>query len=348
MTLQDNARLIHDRIEGLKQPFEHGLFTGQDAAENHFIKGAQSGRLSHAWLFSGPRGCGKATFAFRLARYFVQARANPQALQKAHLDEAANEESPEFRQIANGSHPNILYLTIPYDEKAKKFKTQISVDEVRRTTAFFGSTSANAGWRIAIVDNANDLTISAANALLKILEEPPEKTLFFLIADQPKRLLPTIRSRCQNLTFNELSGGELYEALMNATDELSFDLDDINQHQDIINGSVRRAFHFASQDAVTLLDDFTKLINQPSYDMPMLHQFADQVSARGADEKYLFFTEFLENHLVNKIRQGEGAQATISWADIWDKIHARIKDEESLNIDRKQTVLAMFHDMRFS
>lgn len=346
MSLEEYEIKIADRIEGLKQPFEHGLLQGQSDAQEHFIRAANSGRIHHAWLLSGPRGCGKATFAFRMARYFVEEGANPETLNQSALDTVSAVEHTTFRKVASGAHPNILHLKIPFDDKLKKFKTQLSVEEMRRCVSFFGSTASNKGWRVAIVDTVNDMNANAANALLKVLEEPPEKTLFFLIADKPNRLLPTIRSRCQPLSFKPLESNDLSAALKNAADEVTFDLEDLMEHQSYINGSVRRAFHFATQDAGSLLNSFNNLIQQQSYEMPMLHAFADQVSARGAEDKFLFFIEFVENYITEKMKQDEGATPLVSWAEVWDKVHARLRDEESLNLDRKQTVLALFHDLR--
>lgn len=347
MSTSDFDLAIADRIEGLKQPYEHGAFMGQVLAEKTFLEAAHSGRLHHAWLLSGPRGVGKATFAFRVARYFADAPAQISALNAAAFDAAASPHHPAFRHIAKGVHPNILHLRVPYDEKAKKFKTQLTVDEVRRSVGFFGTAASDRGWRIAIVDSANDMNANAANALLKILEEPPARTLFFLLSDQPGRLLPTIKSRCQNLSFHPLNPDELAAALKNASSGEAVDLEILHRHHALIGGSVRRAFQFAAQDASGLLDDFNTLIGQkPSYDMAMLHRFADQISMRGAEEKYAFFIEFLENYLISNVRVRAGTMPLVSWAEVWDKVHGRIEEEKTLNLDRKQTVLALFHDLR--
>ena len=339
---------IADRIEGLKQPYEHSVLKGQEEAEAHFLEAACSGRLHHAWLLSGPTGCGKATFAFRMARYFAQANEQEcAALTADDLDKAGAHDNPIFKQIARGGHPNILHLRIPFDEKTRKFKTLMTVDEVRRSVAFFGMSSGDKGWRIAIVDSANDMNANAANALLKILEEPPEKTLFFLLSPQPSRLLPTIRSRCQHLALKPLDDNSLIAALENASHDMSFDVDALKKHHNVINGSVRRAFHFSNNDAEVLLNDFNVLISQqPTYDIPMLHRFADNVSARNADEKYGFFIEFIENYVASKVRAFDNITPLVSWTEVWDKMQARIKQEEALNLDRKQTVLALFHDLR--
>lgn len=344
----DDYRLaIAERIDGLKQPYEHGLFIGQETAQAHFLAAANSGRLHHAWLLNGPRGSGKATFAFRLARHFAEMEGDASALSAGDLDAAASPGNPAFRKIATGGHPNVLHLRIPYDEKTKKFKTQLTVDEIRRSVGFFGTTAGDKGWRIAIVDSANDMNASAANALLKILEEPPARTLFFLISDRPGRLLPTIRSRCQRLEFSPLDTGDIAKILSEVADGGEFDPVNLPHYRDIVGGSVRRAYQFAIHDAAALFDDFNALLRQrQDYDIHALHRFADRVSGRGEDEKFRFFVDFLENRLLSKVR-GEGdAAALVSWAEVWDKMHARLDREERLNLDRKQTVLALFYDLR--
>ncbi|MEP3525456.1 MAG: DNA polymerase III subunit delta' [Hyphomicrobiales bacterium] len=347
MSATEHELPIADRIEGLKQPYEHSVLKGQEEAEARFLEAACSGRLHHAWLLSGPSGCGKATFAFRMARYFAQANEEGGSPTVDDLNKAGAHDNPTFKQIARGAHPNILHLRIPFDEKTKKFRTLVTVDEVRRSVAFFGMSSGGKGWRIAIVDSANDMNANAANALLKILEEPPERTVFFLLSSQPGRLLPTIRSRCQHLALKPLDNDNLIAALENASYDITFEADTLKRNHTVINGSVRRAFHFANNDAEALLNDFNTLIGQqPTYDIPMLHRFADSVSARSADEKYAFFIEFIENYVANKVRVFDNIRPLVSWTEVWDKMQARIKQEEALNLDRKQTVLALFHDLR--
>src|SRR5262249_57983332 len=140
------------------------------------------------------KGIGKATLAYRFAR-FAFAHPDPKsAAVAAARDLSVPADNPSFRRVASRAHPNLLALERPFDDKNKRYKLDVSVDEIRRTVSFFGSTSGEPGWRIAIVDPADDMNPSAANALLKVLEEPPARSLFFLICHVPGRLLPTSRS----------------------------------------------------------------------------------------------------------------------------------------------------------
>lgn len=349
MAGDSNELMIADRIDGLLQPFEHGLFVGQAESEARFLAAAGSQRLHHAWLFCGPSGVGKATFAFRLARHFLSVHGQASAVTTDDLDRAADPNNPVFRKVARGGHPNILHLRVPMQESGKGFRTVITVEEVRRTVGFFGSTAGDLGWRIALIDSANDMNLNAANALLKILEEPPPRTLFFLLSDQESRLLPTIRSRCQRLAFRALDDAPLARALRNAAPDLA-DGDiatAIRDHGAIIGGSVRRAYRFSAGDTADILMTFQHLLDAgPAYSMAELHRFADQISARGADDLFALFVDYLESHLGAKVRQGGEARSLVRWAEVWDKVHARLALEKSINLDRKQTVLALFQDLR--
>ncbi|MEP3631208.1 MAG: DNA polymerase III subunit delta' [Hyphomicrobiales bacterium] len=337
---------IADRIEGLLQPYENGCFVGQEAASERFLAGAKAGRLHHAWLLCGPIGVGKASFAFRIARAFCELNADQPLPDMDALVASSNADNAVFRRIASGGHPNILHLRIPMDEKTKKFKTQLTVDEVRRSVGFFGATAGESGWRVAIVDSADQMTISAANALLKILEEPPEKTLFFLLSSQPGRLLPTIRSRCQQLDFNSLNYADLTTALSAASNGKALNFDSVQNYNAHLGGSVRRAYQFLENEMASLVDDCHSLLaSQPNYNMAALHSFADQVAARGGDEKYHFFIDLMEDYISQRVRSDGTPEALVSLAKVWEKMRERIDLESRMNLDRKQTVLSLFHDV---
>ncbi len=184
---------------------------GAPGAEEALLRSYRSGRMHHAWLLSGAKGIGKATLAFRFAR-FVLANPDSSAVSPA-AGLAIDPQSRAFRQVAAGAHPNLLVLRRPWDEQGKRYRTELTVGEVRRIQSFFGTTAGEKGWRICIVDTADELNISAANALLKMLEEPPENGLFLLISNRPGQLLPTIRSRCHRLDLKPLSDQAVRQAL---------------------------------------------------------------------------------------------------------------------------------------
>ena len=184
----------HDTLDGIPEPAENPHLFGHGEAASMLAAAYRAGKLPHALLFAGPLGVGKATLAFHLAYHllkFPRHESAPAELAKPDPDSAL------FRQIAIGAHPSVLHLTRPANEKTKGFKTVVTVDEIRRVNRFLSMTSHDGGYRVVIVDPADDMNVNAANALLKNLEEPPSRTVFILISHSPGGLLPTIRSRCQ-------------------------------------------------------------------------------------------------------------------------------------------------------
>lgn len=181
-------RPIADRIDGVAVPAQCEAVVGHEQALQRLFESYRIGRMHHAWLISGPRGVGKASLASLFAKYMF---CNPDP---ANLSGGFDPESislPQHRQVAQGAHPQLLHLTRPWDDKAKRFKSQLSVDEIRRTQGFYGMTAGAGGWRITIVDAADEMNASAANALLKVLEEPPSRSLFFVLSHSTGKLLAT-------------------------------------------------------------------------------------------------------------------------------------------------------------
>ena len=188
-----------DRLEGFSSPREVDRLFGHDAARAEFGEALTSGRLHHAWLLVGPEGVGKATLAYHLAREVLALRegdAAPQAPITA--------DHPVFRKVAALAHPNLLLIRRSWNDKTKRYSQWIGVDEVRRLRSFLGHSAGETGWRVVIVDRADDLNANAANALLKALEEPPLRTLFLLVATAEGRIPVTIRSRCRTLRVTAL------------------------------------------------------------------------------------------------------------------------------------------------
>src|SRR5476649_154895 len=198
-------------------PRETSVLFGHTEAEQALLASYKSGRIPHAWLIGGTPGIGKATLAYRLAR-FVLAHPDPQspAVQKAK-SLAVDPENPVARRIAAQAQGDLLVLERTINEQTGKLYTVIRVDDVRRSVPFFGSTAGEGGWRIAIVDAIDDLQREGANALLKVLEEPPARTLLLLISHAPGRELPTIRSRCRRLLLRPLSAADVARAVAAAT-----------------------------------------------------------------------------------------------------------------------------------
>lgn len=212
---------MSDTETSLLAPRENPDLFGQSEAEQALLNAYQSGRAPHAWLISGQKGIGKATLAFRLARKllsgFEDADDGPglfgDELPAAAPSLAIDDEDPIFRQIAVGSHPDLLTIERAFDEKRKKFRAEIVVDDIRDAGQFLRLTSQGGGYRVVIIDSADEMNRNAANALLKVLEEPPGKTVIILVSHTPGRLLPTIRSRCRALKLRPL-GNDIIEDLL--------------------------------------------------------------------------------------------------------------------------------------
>src|SRR5216683_5202774 len=194
----------------LPLPRETTVLFGHDGAEREFLAVYRSGRVPHAWLIGGEPGIGKATLAYRIAR-FVLAHPDPsRVLTAASL--ALDPAHPTVRRIAVNAHTDLLALERTPGDNGK-MRTVITVEQVRRLASFFGSTAGEGGWRVCIVDSADELKYpEGSNALLKMLEEPPARSLFLLVSHSPGRLLPTIRSRCRRLILEPLDAADVVAA----------------------------------------------------------------------------------------------------------------------------------------
>src|SRR5438034_9152304 len=197
-------------------PRETSILAGHREAEAALLNAYRSGRIPHAWLIGGPQGIGKATLAYRMAR-FVLAHRNPTASDAQSVETLwVDPSDPVARHVAAGAHGGLLTLERTLNDRGV-MRAVITVDETRETISFFGSTAAIEGWRVCIVDTVDELNPNAANALLKVLEEPPQQSLFLLVSNAPARVLPTIQSRCRKLPLRPLSTEDVIRAAANAT-----------------------------------------------------------------------------------------------------------------------------------
>ncbi len=328
---------------------------GHDEAEARLVRWWQSGRLPHALLIAGPRGIGKATLAYRLARSVLAFGDEPQdTLQMAP-------DHPVFRQVAHRANPDFLALERTFDEKAKRMRREIVVDEVRRLVPFFGVTASASGWRVAIVDAADEMNLNAANALLKELEEPPRGGMLILIAHAPGRLLPTIRSRCQMLTLRPLPA----EAVTNI---LARHLEDYTDEERLAlsvlgDGSAGQALAMAQVGGLDLYRELVSLLAPlPELDVAGIQALGDKVARRGQEAVYATLVRLLLDWLTRMVRAGAEGRKPVQiladeravvdrlwqsgnperWLDAWEHVRDLTERADALSLDRKQIVINVF------
>src|ERR1700742_4148772 len=227
-------------------PRETNDLFGHHEAETALLGAYRSGRIPHAWLIGGAQGIGKATLAYRMAR-FVLSHGNPRSDDVSRAETLQIDPSdPVARQVATGAHGGLLTLERSLNDKGV-MRTVITVDETRETISFFGSTAAVDGWRVCVVDTVDELNPNAANALLKILEEPPRQSLFLLVSHAPARVLPTILSRCRKLMLRPLSQADVVSAAAQAA-VIAPDDPALGEAAAVSEGSVARALTLLGGD----------------------------------------------------------------------------------------------------
>jgi len=335
-----------DRLEGAPHPRETYGFFGNAAAERALLDAYRGNRLAQAWILSGPEGVGKATLAWRFARFLL---AHPSA--GAPAVQAATSlfvpaEAPAARQMAAMALADLFPLRRAWNDKTKKFYTEIRVDDVREVTHGLHSASGTGGWRVAIVDTADDLNRSSANALLKVVEEPPERALFLLIANQPGRILPTIRSRCRKLSFEPLPSEEICAAVRALGGEVAqTPQEQLQAAANASGGSVRETLRLLDGDGVLFDATLRALLgNLPRVEWGAVHALADRLTGRDNEEAFETFLRGLRRWMDGRVREfaGQGAGRVIGYAQAWDDIAVAVRETEVFNFDKKALVVGIF------
>lgn len=344
-----------DRLEGAPHPRETGTLFGHAGAEAEFLQAFTSGRLHHAWMLTGPKGVGKATLAWRLSRFLL---ATPDddggmfaAPPPASLD--IDPGHPVARRMLQLAEPCHFLLRRGPNEKETALSQVISVDEVRKMKSFFALSAADGGRRTAIIDSLDEMNPAAANALLKLLEEPPPYVTLFLIAHQPARLLPTIRSRCRELRLTPLGSQDLADALTQAGGDIA--PEDRTALAELSGGSVGEAFRLTNLDGLKLYAALTRLFaTLPRLDRPQALTFADLAAAKGAAEAFDLLVTLIDLFLARLARFGATGQtppeaapneaqllhrlapdpdAARIWAELAQSLSARARRGKAVNLD---------------
>src|SRR6267378_1990983 len=268
-----SARQVEPQIAAIA-PRETTALFGHREAEQALLNAYRSGRIPHAWLIGGAQGVGKATLAYRMAR-FVLAHRNPLASDVQRAETLwVDPSDPVARHVAAGTHGGLLTLERTLNDKGV-MRTVITVDETRETISFFGSTAAVEGWRVCIVDTVDELNANAANALLKVLEEPPRQSLFLLVSHAPARVLPTIQSRCRKLLLRPLAVDDVVRAAAQAAN-IAIDDPALSEAAEVSEGSVARALTLLGGDALKLHQRTAALLaTLPRVDPRELHALGD-------------------------------------------------------------------------
>ena len=349
-----------DAVDGAPHPRNTLSLIGQDAAQAEMLDAFTRGQMHHAWLLTGPRGVGKATLAWTIARFLI---AQPPPGGMFAGDPPTTLALPPDHPVAHRtralSDPDLLLLRRAYDEKADKLKTVITVDEVRRLNAFFALSSAEGGRRVVIVDSADDMNPQAANALLKRLEEPPANATLLLISHAPSRLLPTIRSRCRTLRLSPLLPADMARALTAAGETP----DDPVALAELAAGSVGEAVRLLRLGGLAIYGNLLRLLDTaPNMDRPALLTLAGTMTGAAKADRFDMTLRLIDRLLARLARSGaglppladivRGESAILSrhspdpwaariWADVQQTLSARAAHGRAVNLDPSALILDM-------
>ncbi len=343
--VDDNGQEL-DRLQGARHPRDTVRLFGHEREEIQFLTAYRSGRMPHAWLLAGPEGIGKASFSYRAAR-FVLGNPDPQsAFVTAARTLDTDPDSPSNRRISAQSHGDLRVLRREIEAGKKTIPTEIRVEQVRQAIQFFSSTSNEGGWRLAIIDQMDDLNRSGANALLKLIEEPPPRVLFLMVTSSPGRLLPTIRSRCRVLNFRPLSEGEIVSAMLDQPKPP--DRATAMRVAPYAAGSVRDAMKLTDPATLAIIEHVTTLLRRlPAIDRGELFAMVEGLTGRDKTADFETVLDTVNRWLGEQCREraGEGARRLAPLAEVWEKSARAASETDRYNLDRRPFLLTLFADL---
>lgn len=363
MSSTDTDEHAPDQAPGAPHPRHTPHLLGQGAAEQDFLRAFTSGRMHHGWMLTGPKGVGKATLAYRIARFLLATPVEEAGglFGEPTLPETLNidPEHPVARRIRSGAEPGLKTVIRTVNDNGR-LSDMIRADDIRALNRFFGLSATDGGRRVVIVDAADDMNPQAANALLKMLEEPPARTTLMLIAHQPSRLLPTIRSRCRTLRLTALNAGDMAAALEQAGG-VALEGAEAQALAELSGGSVGAALRLLNQEGLKLYGDLiTLLATLPAFDRSRARALAESVAGARNGERLLLMFDLLDLALTRLARTGAtgtalpeaapgeaqvfarlapDARAARAWADTAAHISARARHGLAVNLDPAALVL---------
>ncbi|MGB3338040.1 MAG: AAA family ATPase [Devosia sp.] len=333
-----------DALDDIVSPERRHKALGHDAARAAILGQLAVRRLPGAILLHGPQGIGKATFAFEMAAAILTATGDED---RHRVDE----------QVASLSHPNLFVVRRTLNKSGTKISSVIAVDQISRREAGdthplrdrLHQTRGRGGYRVAIIDSIDDCNASAANALLKILEEPPPETIFLLVSHRPGQLLPTIRSRCHNLALRPVGADDVRAVLLEHDPALG--QAELDRAIALAGGRPRRAFETLALEPESALGALQAWLTNPAqHPAGVAMKLADALGADTQSTELSFAREMLDDWMADEARnaamQPQGRIRLASANELWDKAHALFAEADDINLDMKQTLVAIFDAIR--
>ncbi len=324
----------------LTEPRANPLLLGRERETRLLADAAAGGRLHHAWLITGPPGIGKATLAYRFARALLAGRLSP--------DLALDADDLTFKRVAAATHADLLVIDRRFDEKKKRLQGEIVIDTVLEAGRFLRLTPGEGGWRVVIVDGAEAMNRNAANALLKLLEEPPQRAIWLLVSHAPGRLLPTIRSRCRALAMNPLAEDVVQALLARAMPER--DRATLQRLAALSEGSIGRALALGEEGGLAIAALVDEVLGTKPIAPPRAAAIADAVAR--AEDGFTNFMELLRVSLAARTRESARASQSPSSLDgaarLWQELGRIASETDGLNLDPRAAILTTLQLFRTS